>query len=416
MRIAYVCTDPGVPVFGTKGASVHVQEVVRVLVEAGHTVDLFCRRQDGAPRGALARAEADSRLTIVPLPRPTTHEPAARERELIAGERDLAQKLSERHDRRLYDAVYERYALFGRAAMRFARLHGIPGILEVNAPLPLEQRRHRVLVHDREAHDVARSALSDATVAVCVSQDVAAWAEEQAPQAHVRVVPNGVDTARFRPRAREQGEALTIGFVGTLKPWHGTDVLVDAFARFVARREAGTGTTPRLVLIGDGPERSRLQERVGALGIPDLVDFRGAVAPHSVPDLLSRVDIGVAPYPAGGDAYFSPMKVLEYMAAGLAVVASEVGQVPELVEHGRAGVLVPGSDPAALAAAFALLEADPARRGALGGAAREAVTSTRTWRHVVARSFAAAGLRVLDGEAGDGGALPRRSPAEAVIA
>src|SRR5699024_9195154 len=96
----------------------------------------------------------------------------------------------------------------------------------------------------------------------------------------------------------------------------------------------------RLVIVGDGPERDALTQQARAAGVD--VEFAGAVDPVDVPGRLAQFDVAVAPYPAHGDTYFSPLKVLEYMAAGVAVVASRVGQIPELVDHGRTGILVPG--------------------------------------------------------------------------
>src|SRR5690606_26431066 len=94
----------------------------------------------------------------------------------------------------------------------------------------------------------------------------------------------------------------------------------------------------RLLLVGEGPQAASLRRQAAELGISDAVIFTGAVAPADVPGYLGEMDIAVAPYPApsgdldgGQDSYFSPLKVLEYMAAGLPVVASAVGQVPELL-------------------------------------------------------------------------------------
>src|SRR5690606_2384217 len=94
-----------------------------------------------------------------------------------------------------------------------------------------------------------------------------------------------------------------------------------------------------------------------------------------------------APYPATGDPYFSPLKVLEYLAAGAVAVASRVRQLPELIDHGRPGGLAAPSDPAALAAALFLLAADPALRRELAEAGRDRIERTRTWRHVVDRTL-----------------------------
>jgi glycosyltransferase involved in cell wall biosynthesis len=97
------------------------------------------------------------------------------------------------------------------------------------------------------------------------------------------------------------------------------------------------------------------------------------------------MDIATAPYPAGPDSYFSPLKLFEYMAAGRAVVASRTGQATGVVEHGRTGWLCEPGDPAALADALATLAADPVLRRRLGAAARQAVCRAHTWDHVAVR-------------------------------
>lgn len=402
MRIAYVCADPGIPVFGTKGASVHVQEVIRVLLGAGHTVELFCRRSGGSPAGPLARATDEGRLLTHRLKRVTGGDLADRERRLTHADAEMRSALAAAAGRRGFDAVYERYSLFSRAGTAYAAAHGIPSVLEVNAPLPLEQARHRGLVHVAEASTVARDVLAVATAAVCVSEPVAAWARRQSPRAHVVVEPNGVDTDRIRPAPRSGRRPFTVGFVGTLKPWHGTETLLEAFGRVVP-----AVPDARLVLVGDGPQAEPLRRLAHERGLADAVTFTGSVAPSEVPGWLGAMDVAAAPYPApemSGETYFSPLKVLEYMAAGLPVVASAVGQLTDLVCHERDGVLVPASDPAALAAALTQLAAQPQRRHRLGRAARQTVEQARTWGQVVRRSFAAAGLS-LDADA-RAGTLP----------
>ena len=112
MRVAYVCADPGIPVFGTKGASVHVQEVIRVLLEAGHTVELFCRRTDGEPWPAAAAARAEGRLVVHELGRIKGTDVADRERRAMAADGELRAALEEAG---LFDAVYERYSLWSTA-------------------------------------------------------------------------------------------------------------------------------------------------------------------------------------------------------------------------------------------------------------------------------------------------------------
>ena len=165
-----------------------------------------------------------------------------------------------------------------------------------------------------------------------------------------------------------------VTFVGTLKPWHGVADLLAAAA--LAKRPW------KLRIIGDGPERAALEEQAAGLGIE--VDFRGAVAPADMPGQLAGSAIGVAPYPdLGGEQqqYFSPLKVYEYLAAGLPVVASAVGQLPQIL--GELGTLVPPSDPAALAAAIDDLAADPVLRGELGWRGRVQAEEKHSWAGAV---------------------------------
>ena len=275
--------------------------------------------------------------------------------------------------------------------MPWARSAGLPGVLEVNAPLPDEQARHRVL-HDRAAaDDAARDAIGAASVVIAVSAPVAEWASAMggSPDAagrKVHVVANGVDVERFRPvdRGPVAGPTCTIGFVGTLKAWHGIDTLASAFTLLAA-----ADPCYRLLIVGDGPERAALAARMAAAGLTGRVELVGAVDPAVVPSLLQRIDIAVAPYPASA-GYFSPLKLYEYLAAGLPVVASDVGQVAEVLDDEHTGLLCRPGDPGELAAAISALRADPARAASLGRAGRAMVEQHHTWHAVVDRILALA--------------------------
>ena len=378
MNIAYLCADPGVPVFGRKGCSLHVQEMLRALRGLGADVSLFASRAGGAPPADLAGTP------LVMLPAAGRDDEAARERALLAANADLANALRAAGH---FDLVYERYSLWSHAGLEAARAAGIPTVLEVNAPLIEEQQRYRQL-HDIEAaRQSARRAFAAADVLVAVSAGVAEYLERFAEaRGRVHVIANGVDTERF---AQVEGvtrpAAFTIGFVGTLKPWHGVEVLLHAFARF----HAATADS-RLRIVGFGPEHDALVAQAEQLGIGAAVEFTGAVDPEHIPALLAQMDIGVAPYPETADFYFSPLKVYEYMAAGLAVVASRIGQLDDLIEDGQDGLLCPPGDADALAAAFTLLHTDRDLLHSLGRRARGKVKAEHTWTSVARKVLALA--------------------------
>jgi glycosyltransferase involved in cell wall biosynthesis len=373
MRVAYVNADPGVPAFGTKGSSIHVQEVLRAMLATGADVELFTRRVDNSPPPDLTGVALH---VLPPLPRDN---PAAREQAAVAANPEVMRLLS----LGAFDLIYERYSLWSDAGMQFAHSHGIPGVLEVNAPLIEEQSHYRDLIDRTLAEAVARRSFFAAKLICAVSDGVAAYVR-RFPEANgkVVVVPNAVDPRRFlhRPAAALPAPdgVFTIGFVGTLKPWHGLDVLAEAFQVFHASHPMS-----RLLIVGDGPERTRLEKQLHGA----MVTFAGAVAPDRIPAFLASMDVAVAPYPKLEPFYFSPLKLYEYMAAGLPVVASCIGQIEKVIDHAVTGWLVEPGNPKALAEALTTLVHDLDLRQRLGQAARAAVCQRHTWDTAIRRIF-----------------------------
>lgn len=184
---------------------------------------------------------------------------------------------------------------------------------------------------------------------------------------------------------------MTVGFLGTLKPWHGTHLLLHAFAQVLEQEPS-----VRLQIIGGGPERQRLESLAAELGIGERLEFTGAVSPSQVPQLLAGLDIATAPYPAptdGAGHYFSPLKVYEYLAAGVPVIASALGELPGLLDWEAAtspdaravgpklaaGITVPPGDVEALTEAMLRLIRDPGRRAAMGAAGRRLAETQHSW-------------------------------------
>jgi len=203
-----------------------------------------------------------------------------------------------------------------------------------------------------------------------VSADLADWLVDTvgiAPR-KVQVLMNGVDVERFAPGAVDRRAllpqvpdgAVVVGTVGRLDPVKGHAVLVDAVARLTAHGEVPM----QLVIVGEGPERAALQQRIDAAGLGETVHLLGER--EDVPAVLQTCDVFCLPSFAEGISN----TLLEAMATGLPVVATAVGGNRELVVDGEVGCLVPAHDPAALAAALQPLVSDVGMRQRWGAAAR----------------------------------------------
>ncbi len=376
MKVVYVCADAGIPIFGNKGGSVHVREILHAFLKRGDTVTVLAANAHGDCPPELRGIRVIRLDTMVDAPDQNTNP----RRFDDALRRALKTGIAE------CDLVYERHALWSVAAMKRARELQIPSVLEVNAPLVDEQCRYRRLDDPLLADLQVAEALEAATVRVAVSRGVA--------EAHGRyglsvsdflVCPNGVSVDRFQEsrRSRADRSTFTIGFLGTLKPWHGLEVLIEAFERLADRIP-----TARLHIVGDGPMRNAIESRVDAAGLKDRVVLTGAVSSRGVPARLATFDVGVAPYPVAQGHYFSPLKIFEYMASALPVVASRVGQIEDLIEDGVDGILVEPGDADALAKALIEVERSGSAACTMGANARARVSAHHGWDDVLSRILA----------------------------
>jgi glycosyltransferase involved in cell wall biosynthesis len=274
------------------------------------------------------------------------------------------------------DIIYERANLYFLAGTWHARRARIPLLLEVNAPLAEERARHGDLRLGRLARAAERKVWRSADRVLPVTEVLATRiADAGVSRDRITVVPNGIHLDAFPEEEaadppRDAG-AVTLGFVGFIREWHGLERMV----RLVA--EPWPGPRLNLVLVGDGPARAGLERLAAELGVADRVRFTGLVARSEVPGIVAGFDIAVQP--AAVD-YASPLKVFEYMAAGRAILAPDQPNLREVLEDGRTALLFPTDDPAALGAALLRLAADPALRRRLGMAARaEVLRRDMTW-------------------------------------
>jgi glycosyltransferase involved in cell wall biosynthesis len=232
------------------------------------------------------------------------------------------------------------------------------------------------------------SRLTDATVAVSTPLHSYLRRRCGIPEAQLLTIPNGVDTSRFVPlrrgdparcARREQVAAPwarhpLVGHVARLVPIKNQMLLLSAF-----RRVVDTLPDARLLIVGDGPLREPLTAHAADLGLGGHVSFLGAR--DDVADWLPSLDVFVL----SSDAEGTSMSVLEAMASGVCVVATDVGGTPELLAGGRAGVLVPPRDAPRLADAIVGALRDAAHRDATAQAGRALALERYDERAVVSR-------------------------------
>jgi glycosyltransferase involved in cell wall biosynthesis len=363
MRLLFLSCDPGIPVLGHKGASVHVRELARALSGLGTEVAIASPRTE--PMGDVL----DTSVELVSIPSVPSKATEAELRTALERQRDAVLRVASSF---AAEAIYERYSLFGGAGIEAAVTLGIPHVLEVNAPLRAEAHRFRTLPHPGLAADVERTVFRATDRILAVSQALRRWLEDEGVELErIEVVPNAVAPTRVGRRRARDDDDFVLGFCGSLKAWHGIDVLLEACAIAFEQEP-----TLRLEVVGSGP----LDHLLDSANLPaDRVRVFGAL-PHS--DALERLrgwDVGVAPYLPLEDFYFSPLKVVEYMAVGLCPVVSDLGDLPVLLDYGGRGLLVPAGDAEGLASAFLELAHDRERAAELGGRARQYVLDAHTW-------------------------------------
>jgi glycosyltransferase involved in cell wall biosynthesis len=364
MRILYCAIDQTIP--GTKGGSVHVAAVAEGLAARGHEVHVL------ATPGRSTFPSGDVRWMAMSPPF------GAKELRWASAwtVRRIARTLQP-------DVVIERYYNFGGEGILSGAAVGATTVLEVNAPV-VDYAGSRKAAIDR----------------LLLVQPMRRWRERLCALADVIVTPSagilpasvprerivqlewGADTERFTPGASgpltfERPSGTLAVFAGAFRTWHGAVNLVRALRELRARGREDVAA----LFVGDGPELPAV--RAEAAGLTRVV-FTGAVAHGMMPACLAAADVGVAPFdvtahrPLSLGFYWSPLKIFEYMAAGLPVVAPSVDRLPSLVTHAREGLLYDPAFPGALASALERLT-DPVLRDSFGRAARERAVREYSW-------------------------------------
>lgn len=381
MRVLYHHRTRGEDVEG-----VHIRGLVGGLRELGHEVlvvsprgeEAFTGLREGAAEPARHRAPAWSMMRWLARRMPEI----AFEFAEICYNILAAIRLRRAISRFKPDVVYERYALFLMAGVVSSRSRGIPIVLEMNDSAVVERVRRLML--KGLASRFERWILERATGIVFVSTQFRSDCER-----HYRSLPpsivsaNCADTRVFDPELfdkaairRELGipaDACVAGYVGGFVHWHRVQWFVSGIAPSLKQH-------PKLVLllVGDGVERAPVLEICGRFGLANQLVLPGKVRHEDVPRMIAAMDFAVLP---DSNVFGSPMKLFEFMAMKVPVVAPDVPPIAEVVRNGETGWLFPRGDLAACIAQTLATAGLGAGLSATGSAARMEIVQRRQWKH-----------------------------------
>jgi glycosyltransferase involved in cell wall biosynthesis len=367
---------------GIGGSVTHAHGVIRALRNEGVAVEAFTT---SAAIAETARREAQPPCEWHAVP---TSRFAKAVGASAAAAGDAALMLAALGAVRSADAIYQRHTRYSLIGALLAHLTGKPLILEYNSPAEFGAR-HWSSTPTRFSGGIGRC--EDASLAaaarIIVVSEIAKRSLVERGIASERIVvnPNGVDAARFstgdasiRHRLGIDDESVVAGFVGSFGPWHGAPVLARAFAKVASR-----APHLRLLLVGDGQELPPTLEILRDADLEDRTTVVGQVPPTAVPSYVDACDVLVAPHvplPDAVEFFGSPTKLFEYMAAGKAIVASRLGQIGDVLEHGVTAWMVEPGSVDELGEALVAVAADPKLRGELGAKARRQASEHHSWQ------------------------------------
>lgn len=372
-RILYICADPGVPIFGRKGCSTHVRETCRSLAKRGHSVYLIA-----ASPGEDVETNLNFQLQFFI---PCRRKILGNDLRLLLNNLCLRRNLLKVIEDFKPQIIYERYSLYAIAGERIALQFNIPRILEINAPLAIEQRdRLRLpwLAKKFENH-----IFRNADYAIIVSTVLGdRLLELGVPQERIIVQPIAVDPQAFMPGCYSPPEELreickekvVVGYVGNLHHYHRIKFLFNIAKEI-------RNNPQKIIFLIVGGEREKVEKykcRAKRLGLQEQFIFTGSVNYKEIPAILSIIDIGIIPNCAPWSA---PTKMFEYAAMKKTIIAPDYPAIRFFFPPETHWLLFHPEDTSGIKERIIKLACEPALRTKLGEANRQRLLEGFTHQH-----------------------------------
>ncbi|MCF6323973.1 MAG: glycosyltransferase family 4 protein [Gammaproteobacteria bacterium] len=403
MKILYICADYGIPVLGGKGAAVHVREMSNALVQTGCSVVIAAPMATSSPWDIPQDTEAEfiqfsaNKNTVELIHAIKSYTENLGETSALSGEirrivynEEFEGKLLRRFKKSPPDFIYVRASLYSTAGISLKKELGIPLIVEINAPLALEQHLYRSSETKKLAYAAERKLLSHADAILCVSKELKNYvASLDIDSNRIHVIPNGVNPQLFNIQEKNNalrdktglGQGPVLGFVGGLRPWHGVKILPELLNRIKA-----VHPDVQLLIVGEGPLKNSLACDFREKNLENNVIFTGNLPHKDIPGIINLFDIALAPYAKPEhDFYFSPLKLFEYMACGIPIVTTRIGQIQDIIQDNETGLLYEPGDVEQLTNHCLNILKNPGLARLLGFNAEKIAKERYTWDHNVKR-------------------------------
>ncbi len=329
MKILYLS-----PLLKDSGGQIHVKEFSSAIQKLNHDIVL------GFDKIAIAQKDIPKMARKMPR--------FLKELAIIVNNRKYRKNGMRAIREHNPDILMVRDCLFNFWGEYLVQKSSLPFVLEVNAPHTLETQYFSTLSLSYLAKRAEERTWHRADAIIVVSKTIKEILISRGiSEEKICVVQNGVNPEKFhsgingedvRNRYSLEGRVV-IGFIGSLKKWHGVGMLLEVGKKII---ESSRDVT--FLVVGDGPLKHELKKYVLDNNLQKYVIFTGRIDHDKIPPYIAAMDIAVLPYPAIKNFYFSPLKLYEFMAMGKPIIASRLGQIQEVLEAGRDSELVkPGN-------------------------------------------------------------------------
>ena len=374
MKILYLISSVVLNPEAKTGYGRHIRETVNGLADRGHEVVVLRAGEFSFKDGGVSIHEKLGKSIWKKLVPGLIWETIKDIRQLMVNARFKKQVISaikEHHP----DLVYERTSYLSDTITINVN-YQLPWYLEVNSPF-IEQRvklsGKSLLVIVASLMEKRKFAL--ATHTFCVSGVLANYIlkEFEALTTKVSVNHNGVNTNDFITinQIKDESDDFIFGFVGSIMPYHGIDLLIEAFANVQGKIQS-----PKLLIVGDGLAIPDLKRKAVQLGVADQVQFTGGVSQKEIPRLIDEMDVCILPQTAW---YCSPIKLFEYGIKGKPIIAPSVDSVAEILIDGVDGLLIDGVNE--LEKSMQFYFDNPLRAQEMAGTFKSKVLTNYTWNN-----------------------------------